>query len=163
MKKSFLLLLSLLLFSATFSFSVIKAPLTQASQLIVTVGKNGEKISLLEISKISVKDYQKITGRHLNFFERLSFKAAQKRFRKSINSDGTINQRMLGKNGFGDSFSEFNLGGFLLGLFLFLPGVLIAYLIGGEDEDIRRSRVKWAWYGAGVCAIIVAAALRNLN
>lgn len=163
MKKYLLLLILLITFSGSFSFSIIKNPLTKADQIFIPIGKNGGKISLLEISKISVKDYQRISGEHLNFFERLSFKAAQKKLRKNITAEGTVNTKMLGKNGFGDSFSDFHIGGFLLGLFLFLPGVLIAYLLGGDDEDIRRSRIKWAWYGAGIFAIIAAAVLRNIN
>ena len=162
MKKYLLILISLIVFSASFGFSVIKNPVTHANQVFVYIGNNGEKISLLEISKMSIKEYQRISGERLNFFERLHFKAAQKNLRKNINPDGILNTDLIGKNGFGDSFSDFHIGGFLLGLILFLPGVLIAYLIGG-DEDIKRSRVKWAWYGAGIFAILALAAFRSIN
>ncbi|MGI8583313.1 MAG: hypothetical protein ACR2KX_14025 [Chitinophagaceae bacterium] len=161
MKKYLLLFLSIIIFSSSFSFSVIKPAMVQADKVFIFAGKNGARLSLLEVSKISIKDYQRITGQHLNFFERLNFKAAQKKIRKNISADGTVNSKILSTNSFGDSFSGFNLGGFLLGLFLFLPGVLIAYLIGGEDEDIRRSRVKWAWYGAGLFVVIALAVFRS--
>lgn len=162
MKKYLLLLLSVIIFSGSFGFSVIKTPVTQANQIFISVGKHGEKISMWEISRISVKDFQRISGERLNFFERLNFKAAQKKIKNNINSDGSVSNNIIGKNGFGDSFSDFHIGGFLLGLFLFLPGVLIAYLFGGE-EDTRRSRVKWAWYGAGIFALIAIAAFRSIN
>ncbi len=71
------------------------------------------------MSKISIKDYQKLTGEHLNLFERLSFKAVQNKMRKNINYDGIVSASMIGKDGFGDSFSDFHIGGFLLGLFYF--------------------------------------------
>jgi hypothetical protein len=44
--------------------------------------------------------------------------------------------------------SDFNIAGFLLGFFLSLIGVLIAYLL--DDEAI----IKWAWLGAGLSAIL---------
>ncbi len=159
MKKYFLLLISVIFFSESFSFSVTK-PLTQANQIYISIGTKGSKISLLDFSKISVKDYQTISGKHLNFFERISFKSVQRNLRKNINTDGTVDNKLMGKKGFEDSSSGFNIGGFLLGLFLFLPGVLIAYLIGG-DEDARRSRVKWAWYGAGLFVAIALAFYRS--
>ena len=162
MKKYLLLFICTIIFSNSFSFSVIRNPVTQANQVFIYAGKNGAKLSLLEISKISIKNYQIVTGQNLNFFERLSFKVAQKKLRKNINADGTVNSKMLGSNSFGDSYSGFNIGGFLLGLLLFLPGVLIAYLIGG-DEDARRSRTKWAWYGAGIFIAIALALYKSLS
>ena len=159
MKKYLLIVLSLILLSESFAFSVIKTPVMEAEKIFIYV--KDTKLSLLAISKISIKEYQKLTGQHLNFFERLSFKATQKKLKKNINADGTVNSKMLGKNLFGgDSETPFNIGGFLLGLILFLPGVLIAYLIGG-DEDVRHSRVKWAWFGAGIC-IAIALAISKL-
>ena len=44
--------------------------------------------------------------------------------------------------------SDFNIGGFVLGLLLPVVGVLIAYLIG--DTTV----IKWAWIGFGVFMII---------
>ena len=44
--------------------------------------------------------------------------------------------------------SDFNIGGFVLGLLLSVIGVLIAYLIG--DTTV----IKWAWIGFGVFLVI---------
>jgi hypothetical protein len=44
--------------------------------------------------------------------------------------------------------SDFNIGGFILGLLLSVVGVLIAYLIG--DTTV----IKWAWIGFGIFLII---------
>jgi hypothetical protein len=77
-----------------------------------------------------------------------------------MNADGTMNENFSKNYADGEGlFSDFNIGGFALGLLLFLPGVLIAYLIGG-DEDVKRSRVSWAWKGA---AIFVTIALALFN
>ncbi len=158
MKKYLLLFISLVILSDSFSFSVNRTPVIQASQIFINVGKAGTKISLLEISKMSVKDYEVLAKTHLNFLERMNFRTVQKKIRKNINPDGTVNSKMIGKNAMGDAFSGFNIGGFVLGLLLFLPGVLIAYLIGGEE---RSTRVRWAWYGAGIFAIIALGLLRT--
>ena len=44
--------------------------------------------------------------------------------------------------------SDFNIGGFVLGLLLSVIGVLIAYLIG--DTNV----IKWAWIGFAVFLVI---------
>ncbi|MEO6219018.1 MAG: hypothetical protein ABIO81_01225, partial [Ginsengibacter sp.] len=95
-----------------------------------------------------------ISGRHLNFFDRLGFNLAQKKLRRSINADGTIDNKKL--NRFldqGDHSTGFHIGGFLLGFFLGLIGVLIAYVAGGDD-DVKRNRAKWAWIGLGISVVI---------
>ncbi len=45
MKKYLILSLALIIFSDTFSFSVIKSPVAQANQIFITVGKKEQKFS----------------------------------------------------------------------------------------------------------------------
>jgi uncharacterized BrkB/YihY/UPF0761 family membrane protein len=75
--------------------------------------------------------------------------------KKSINRDGTINSdrmaKLLSPGAGKDVTAGFHVGGFLLGFFLSLIGVLIAYLI---NDDKKPSRVKWAWIGAAVSLVI---------
>ena len=108
------------------------------------------KISLMDLSVISIKDFQTITGKKLNFIERFGFKITQKKLRNSINSNGALNtkkfERFASNDGSGFNFS---LGGFALGLFLGPLGVLIAY---GENKGKDHKRL-WAWIG---CAIWVS-------
>jgi hypothetical protein len=90
-----------------------------------------------------------VTGKKMTFVKKIQFKLAQRKLRKSINEDGTFNNKKLEKV-FQDEMSGttgFHLGGFALGLFLFVIGVLIAYLI---DDEKKSNRVKWAWIGAAV-------------
>ena len=109
----------------------------------------------MELSSITVKDFEKLTGKHLNFIDRIGFKAGQKKLRKSISADGTINNKRLMKfvNGDGDHSTGFHLGGFALGFFLGLIGVVIAYVAFGDD-DVKRNRVKWSWIGAATFFVL---------
>ena len=118
---------------------------------MVPIG-NGLKISLLDLSQISIKDVQELRGAKMKFADRLAFKAAQKKLRININPDGTFDNKILKKLKKAEGSSGFNLGGFALGFLLGLIGVLIAYLIKGDQ---RQSRIKWAWIGFLVWVALV--------
>jgi hypothetical protein len=145
MKKLFLLFTAVLILTGSFATSSVLLPKTKATEVFIPIGNTGKKISLMELSTISMDNLQTLTGRKMNFAERVSFKITQKKLRKSITSDGTIEnkklEKLIQKRG-GDT--GFHLGGFALGFLLGLIGVLIAYLI--HDEH-KRNRVKWAWLG----------------
>src|SRR5262245_32419914 len=98
MKK--LVFLSAALFVLTMSFassSVTIKPAVKASELFIPIGTSGQKISLLDLSRMSIKDVQAITGKKMSFADRLTFKAAQRQLRQSINPDGTISNKKLEK------------------------------------------------------------------
>ena len=162
MKNYILLFLSFFIQAASFGFSgksISINPAIPASELFVAVGKDANKISLLGLSKISVKEYQHLSGSKLNLFQRVSFKIAQKKLQHDINSDGTINTTTLKKYYSNeDHTTGFHFGGFALGFFLSLIGVGIAFFIGG---DARRNRVNWALAGAAASLLIAAVLLRN--
>lgn len=126
----------------------------KAADIYLPIGNNMQ-ISLLDLSVIKEHDFEKISGKHLNFFERLGFKASQKKLRNSINADGTINNKKLSRYlEEGDHSTGFHLGGFALGFLVGLIGVLIAYLI---NDDNKRNRVKWAWIGFGISVVLYIA------
>jgi len=151
MKKVLLLLITFCLLATSFAAFEIKPVSKKAAEIFLPIGKDN-KISLMDLSTISVKDFEKLTGRELKFFDRLAFKGAQKKLRNSISNDGTItNKRLLKFINADSDGSGFNIGGFLLGFFLGLIGVLIAYLINNDNNSSRR---KWSWIGFGVAAVI---------
>ena len=124
----------------------------RASEVFIPVSK-GKFITLEDLAFMTPAEYSKLTGMKMKFVDRVGFKLAQKKLRSSINSDGTINSAKMGKtlrkmqqpeDGL---TSGFHLGGAALGFFLSLIGVLIAYLI---NDEMKQSRVKWAWIGAAV-------------
>jgi hypothetical protein len=114
----------------------------------------GKVISFQDLAYIKVADYEKITGKKMSLFKKMEFKLSQRKLRNSINADGTFSNKRMEKM-FKDEMSGttgFHLGGFALGLFLSLIGVLIAYLINDEKKS---NRVKWAWIGAAVNLVLI--------
>ena len=98
-------------------------------EIAETIRKQHELAVMKMVSEMSVKDYEKMTGKKMNLIDRLSFKTLKSRFKKMINGD---------RDGNG-----FNIWGFLLGFSFGLIGVLISY--ASKDSNFR----KWAWIGFG--------------
>jgi hypothetical protein len=122
-----------------------------AKEIMIPIGKTGNKISLLEFSKLKPNEYEKLAKVKLNFFDRVKYKMAMKKLKKSIAEDGTITNKKVAK-AFADKGTDgSSIGGFALGFLVGLIGVLIAYLI---NDDKKSNRVKWAWIGFGVILVI---------
>ena len=163
MKKAFILFLLIAVFSATHSStSTIPNPSTtpsiKATDVYVPVGKNGQLISLMDLSEISVKDYESLSGKKMKFREKVNFKMKQRELKKNINYDGTFSKKRVQKyfNNAALFGGAISLSGLALGLFLNLIGVLIAYLITSGD---KKGRITWAWIGAIISAVIWGAVL----
>jgi len=139
------------------SFAASIAPPRKASDVFLPIGTPGQQISLLELSRIDVKTFETRSARHLNVFDRMGFKMAQRHLRNSIKADGTVNSKKLERYmSSGDHSTGFHIGGFALGFFCGLIGVLIAYVI---NDDNKRNRVKWAWIGFASFMVIYIALL----
>ena len=150
MRRLLLILASCILLVSARANVLSRTPAIKASEVLVPIGKDGQLISLQELSVISTKDMQKLTGEKMSLSEKISFKAAQRQLRNSIHRDGTLDKN-VGVPGKG-----IHWGGLALGFFLSLIGVLIAYLIKVGD---RRSRIRWAWIGALIGFIVFGAIL----
>lgn len=149
MKKFYGLLFCLFLFTLSFASPNVLTPKKpsklDANAVMLPIGKNGQTVSLMDLSQMKVKELEAITGEKMRLVDKIGFLAAQKQLRSSINADGTISSKKLEKVAAkADADSGFHLGGFALGFLLGLIGVLIAYLI---KDDKKRNRVKWAWLG----------------
>jgi len=152
MRKSLILVVSFLLITGSFASVTTMAPAKKASEIFIPIGKTGQKISIQELSVISMKDLQKMTGKKMSFTEKMAFKAGQHQLRKNIHADGTLDKGLANKLSKGDDLTTgFHLGGFALGFLLWLLGVLIAYLI---NDDKKKNRVKWAWIGAAAATVL---------
>lgn len=153
MKKFLLIIFAFSLLHTCFAAKITNVPSKKATDIYLTIGKNGERISLMDLTRISVKDYQTISGRHMKLFEKAAFKLSQRKLAKCINVDGSINNKKLKKlMDDGDHSTGFHLGGFALGFFLGLIGVLLAYVV--NDNENKRNRVKWAWIGFGIFVVL---------
>jgi TM2 domain-containing membrane protein YozV len=95
MRKSFLFLLILLLVtSSSFSSIVITPPpRLNANEIFIRISNGDKQISLMDLSTISIKDFQKMSGKKMDLFTRLAFKKMQKKVQKSIGADGTIQSK----------------------------------------------------------------------
>ena len=82
----------------------------------------------MDLSTIGVNDFENLTGRHLKFFDRLAFKGAQKKLRHSINSDGTVNKRLLNYMSDDEVTTWSKISWLIKGLLLGPLAVLIAYI-----------------------------------
>ena len=162
MKKTFILFLLIAVVSATYSSTNTipvssKNPSINATEVYVPIGTNGQLISLMDLSEISVKEFEKLSGKKMNLKDKVSFKMKQRELKKNINYDGSFSKKRVekyfNKAALGGAFS---LSGLALGLFLSLIGVLIAYLITKGD---KKGRVTWAWIGAAIGLIIWGAVL----
>jgi hypothetical protein len=163
MKKMIIFIGFVAFFSSAYSATALTPVsstkfLLRADEVYLPVGATGRLISLMDLSKISVKDFETLSGKKMKFLDKVNFKMGQRQLKKSINPDGTFSKKSIEKflsapTGPGGGFS---LVGLLLGLFLSLIGVLIAYVIAGADN---RSRVTWAWIGAVISLIIWGAIL----
>ena len=156
MKKILTFFFALSFFATSFAGPNVVEPKKptkiNANSILIPIGKNGEKISLLDLSTMKVKDLEAITGNKMKLADKLGFALAQKQLRNSINADGTINNKKLSKAAArAVDGSGFHLGGFALGFLLGLIGVLIAYLI---KDDKKSMRVKWAWIGLAAWVVI---------
>ena len=158
MKKILFLFVALATVASSFAVGnlvvppVEKNPKVMASEVFIPIGKNGTKISLLELSELNVKELESLTGEKMKFVDKVGFKIAQKKLRNSINADGSFNNRKMDKIAAkAVDGSGFHIGGFALGFLLGLIGVLIAYLI---NDDKKSSRVKWAWLGLATIVVL---------
>lgn len=96
--------------------------------------------------KLTPQKYFELTGKKMKLSQKISLKLAQWKVKRMLKKGKTVDLMAMRQKGI--DTSDFNIAGFLLGFFLSLIGVLIAYLI--DDEAI----IKWAWLGAGLSAIL---------
>ena len=103
------------------------------------------KMSVDDFLTLTPKKYKELTGEKLSLTQKISLKIAQKKMKRAIRNNEQIDSTTMAN---AVDTSDFNIGGFILGLLLSVIGVLIAYLIG--DSSV----IKWAWIGFGIFLII---------
>jgi hypothetical protein len=148
----FLLISSLAISSNALTTPASKQPL-KATEVYLPIGQNGELVSLYELTVMSPRDMQKLTGKKLGFFKRMEFRIAQNKLRQAINKDGTFSDKRMKRyyNRMIDGTTGFHLGGFILGLILGPIGAIIALFINDEKKP---NRLKWSLIGLIVWLII---------
>ncbi len=144
--RTFLLALAVLVigYPSFASLEPTSEPLPPKSEsTAVTPLKN---FTVEDFLALTPKKYKEITGKKLSLTQKISLKIAQKKMKRAIKNNDNIDTSTVMAEAF--DTSDFNIGGFVLGLLLSVIGVLIAYLIG--DTTV----IKWAWIGFGVFLVI---------
>jgi hypothetical protein len=102
--------------------------------------------SVQQFLSITPKKYAELTGKKMTLSQKISLKLAQYKIKRMVKKGKTVDLNTLSKE---VDTSNFNIGGFVLGLLLGIIGVLIAYLIGD------RNLIKWAWIGFAAWIVIL--------
>lgn len=124
---------------------------------MIPLFESNQKISLKEFLSLTPRDYKARTGHRLGLKRTIEMKYAQKRLKTAVEADGTVNTGKLQKQ-YGKGF-QFHWGGFLLGFFFSLLGVLVTLFI---FDDNRRSRITSSTMGATIVIVALALALRAM-
>lgn len=107
-------------------------------------------MSVQDFLALTPKKYKELTGEKLSFTQKIALKMAQRKVKKAIKNNEKVDSSVMAN---AVDTSDFNIGGFVLGLLLSAIGVLIAYLIG--DTSV----IKWAWIGFAVFLVIFLIAI----
>jgi hypothetical protein len=107
-------------------------------------------LQVSEFVKLSVSDYTKLTGKKLNFLQKLSFKVTKMKMKHVLKKDPSI--RITDYiDGNGTTF-QVDILWLILGLLLPVVGVLIAYLTKQESYKITSA---WIGFGAFVLVAVI--------
>jgi hypothetical protein len=146
-----LLVLCAIIFSLVAFPAVHPAPAPKAADVLLPAGTT--RLSLQQLATMKYADFAKVTGQKQGFGQHLGFWLMQKKLRRCIMANGTVNTEKLKAAYRIDPAKPFHMGGFLLGILLGIIGVLIAYMI---NDDKKLSRTRWAWIGfAAFIAILL--------
>jgi hypothetical protein len=143
--RSSILVLALMIFNLSSSALTLPStePVPPKSENTVTAPISN--LTVQDFLALTPKKYKELTGKKLSLTEKISLKITQRKVRKALKNNENIDMAAVAD---GFDTSDFNIGGFVLGLLLSVIGVLIAYLIG--DTTV----IKWAWIGFGVFFVI---------
>lgn len=140
-----LLSVALLIFILPSSALVVPSATPEPAKAESTKVSALSDMSVQDFLALTPRKYKELTGEKLSLTQKISLKLAQKKIKKALKNNEQIDSATMAE---AVDTSDFNIGGFVLGLLLSVIGVLIAYLIG--DTSV----IKWAWIGFGVFLVI---------
>ena len=87
MKKMIIFIGLAAFFSSAYSTTALISPSStklpvRADEVYLPVGTTGRLISLMDLSKISVKDFETLSGKKMKFLDKVSFKIGQRQLRE---------------------------------------------------------------------------------
>jgi hypothetical protein len=152
MSKYFLFLLLFSLSVKSYSANIILFGEPKANEVFYSLPGTEMRLSLADYINLRPSDFKKITGHKLTLKETIVFKITQKRIKKTIRKDGTIDMLAFTKQS-KEPF-KWNWGGFFLGLFLPVVGTIITLFF--KDKN-RKHRIICSIIGLSTIASIMLA------
>ena len=126
-----------------------KSPAPNANQILVPIGKSGEKVSLMELSHMRAKDFEALSGKKLTLANKVAFKVIQAKLRNSISPSGEIKAKVFEKAALKLKKADDKSHNYLR-LWLILLGVaIVLYILGAFIPFIW-----WIAYLASLAAAI---------
>jgi len=147
-------LLFLFLFFSNAHTTVAVGTITPGQQRLGDVAgfelQGMEDLTVAEFANMKPREIQQRTGQKMKFKERLALRLVQKKIKRQLRKGERIDEMPA----IGDSF---NIIGFLLGLFLGLIGMLIAYLLerSGDAPGAFESSIYGALILLGIILLSV--------
>ena len=149
MLKYFLFALPFLYGIQSYAANIIVAKEPKADQVFITLPGTSINMSLKDYVQLKPLDFSKMTGHKLKLKETIVFKISQKRIKKTIRKDGTVD--MIAFNKQAKEPFKWHWGGFFLGLLLPVVGLIITAFI---KDDQKKNRVTSAAIGTLIACIV---------
>ncbi len=153
------LFISLLFNFSAFALSGKTITDPPADKIFIPLSGAATPISLADFVKLDTKSFKRHVGKKLSFVEKISFKINQLRFRKCIRKNGTVNLLQIEK--ISKEPFRFSIGGFMLGFWLWLPGLIISLFV--DDKKKRRDRFLSALMGFFITSLVLIYLANNIG
>jgi hypothetical protein len=126
-----------------FSFSIVRTPANDNKTEI----KNPDYLKASVFVKLSAKEFAAVTGRKLNFFQKIYFKVIQRQIKRDLkkNPDLLVNDYFDPKK----VKFKFDFLWFVIASIIGPLGVLLAYTHKVQKKEIttRKDKITSAWLG----------------
>ena len=148
MSKYFILILFLVGNVYSYSAVTIRFKDPKADQVFITLTGTGISMNLTAYIQLKPLDIKRLTGHRLTLKETIVFKITQKRIKKTIKKDGSVD--IIAFNKQAKEPFKFNWGGFLLGLLLPVLGLIVTAFF---KDDQRKNRITSAAIGTLIACV----------
>jgi hypothetical protein len=155
MKRILTLCLALSFFATSFASPVSsivvpkKSPAPNANQILIPIGKSGEKVSLMDLSYMKTKDFETLSGKKLTLANKIAFKMIQKKLRSSMNANGDIKSKVFEKAALKLKKADDKSHNYLKLCLILLGIAIVLYILGAFVPFIW-----WIAYLASLAAAI---------
>ena len=138
-------MLATCLFCTTFTASAIHRDAKPADGLMLTA------ITVGDITDMNAREFGEYTGQKLTFKEKLGYNLVKSKLKRQVKK-GTLSENA--SFDMAAAAGSFNIGAFLLGLFLGLIGLIIVLLAFDDKDAWKEALIGW-----GVALLLIGTVL----